>query len=290
METAKIAMSISGEKKYQVRARAALPILVRQAHAGSTISYTDLAAELEMQNPRNLNFVLGSVGQALKDLSIQWGLDVPPIQCLVINKESGLPGEGVGWFISDKVGPWGSAADYRKLPKANQRRLVEAALQMVFTFTRWFEVLQVLGVELPRFDYNDIVLQASNFRSGPESEEHLRLKEYVARNPQLLGLSGQLIGEIEFSLPSGDTADVLFRKRSEWVAAEVKSRISTKADIVRGLFQCVKYRAVMEAFQVSSGLPQGARSVLVLQAEFPNQLVPLKNILGLDVVDCVEPR
>ena len=37
---------IMGDKLYQVRARKALPILVRQAKAQQTITYTDLAIEL----------------------------------------------------------------------------------------------------------------------------------------------------------------------------------------------------------------------------------------------------
>jgi len=62
MSTAKISAPISGEKLYQERARAALPLLVRQAQAGAPIFYSDLADELGMPNPRNLNYVLGSIG------------------------------------------------------------------------------------------------------------------------------------------------------------------------------------------------------------------------------------
>jgi hypothetical protein len=102
METAKIALTISGDKPYQQKARAALPILVRQAHANTPIFYSNLALELKMPNPRNLNFVLGSIGQTLKDLSKKWQKEIPPIQCLVINKNTRLPGKGVGWFITDK--------------------------------------------------------------------------------------------------------------------------------------------------------------------------------------------
>lgn len=65
MDTAKIAKPISGDKLYQERARATLPLLVRQAHAGSPIRYGELAAELGMPNPRNLNYVLGSIGKAM---------------------------------------------------------------------------------------------------------------------------------------------------------------------------------------------------------------------------------
>src|SRR5688572_14354087 len=99
METAQIARSIEGDKLYQRRARLALPLLVRQAQAGSPIRYGELAAELGMENARNLNYVLGSVGQALEELSARWKEKIPGIQFLVVNKNTGLPGHGVGWFV-----------------------------------------------------------------------------------------------------------------------------------------------------------------------------------------------
>jgi hypothetical protein len=283
METAKIAKPIAGDKLYQQRARATLPLLVRQAHAGSSIKYGELADELGMPNPRNLNYVLGSIGQAIKALSKQWRKEVPPIQCLVINKHTGLPGEGIGWFITDKE-------DFRRLPKAQQRRLVEAELHKVFAFPRWFDVLRAFGLKPRLIDYADVITRASTYHGGPESEGHRRLKEYVARSPHLLNLPAHLVGEMEYPLPSGDTIDVLFGQQDEWVAAEVKSELSPEADIVRGIFQCIKYGAVIEAYQASRSLPQGARSVLVLEDEFPVALVPLKNMLGVEVLDCVTPR
>jgi hypothetical protein len=54
--TAKVSKQMLGGKLYQKRAQAALPLLVRQAEARVPVSYGDLADELEMPNPRNLNF------------------------------------------------------------------------------------------------------------------------------------------------------------------------------------------------------------------------------------------
>ena len=58
---------------YQRRAFSALPLLVRQAEAGQTIHYGQLARELGMPNPRNLNHVLGSIGTSLRNLGQLWG-------------------------------------------------------------------------------------------------------------------------------------------------------------------------------------------------------------------------
>ncbi len=280
METARVAEPISGDKLYQRRARLALPLLVRQAQASQPILYSELASELGMPNPRNLNYVLGSIGRALKALSKQWRRDIPPIQCLVINKHTGLPGEGIGWFITDKE-------DFRRLPRSQQRRLVEAQLLKVFAFDSWPRVVEALGLKPVRPDFGHVLGTAAAFRAGGESEAHRNLKALVSRDPSIVDVPLGVVGEQEFALPSGDSIDVLFRHGDEWVSVEVKPATSPQADLVRGLFQCIKYQAVLEALQVSQGLPRSARAVLALGGDLPKSLVALKNLLGIAVVDRV---
>jgi len=283
METAKVAQPISGDKLYQERARRALPLLVRQAQASAKIYYSDLADELGMVNPRNLNFVLGSVGQALQRLSSEWGEQVPPLQCLVVNKATGLPGEGVGWFIK-------GLENYASLSRKQQRDIVKAELLKISSYPKWQEVLSAFGLKPVAADYSALLKQASNFRGGGESEEHRSLKDYVAGHPELLNLPRSTSqGTTEYRLPSGDSLDVLFRAGDDWIAVEVKSHRSAPDDIVRGLFQCIKYRAVIEAYQAAERLPQNARAVLILGGALPDHLIPLKNILEVEVMDNVVP-
>lgn len=150
-ETAQIAKPLAGDKLYQERARKALPLLVRQAFTHTPIYYSDLAAELSMPNPRNLNYVLGCIGQQLEALGLQWNEKIPAIQCLVINKNSGIPGEGIGWFIEKKN-------DFRKLPRKQQRMLVDVELQKVYSYPRWNDVLSTFGLHLaPLVDYTAIL-------------------------------------------------------------------------------------------------------------------------------------
>lgn len=56
---------LAGDKLHQKRARAVLPLLVREASQSETVYYSDFAAELGMPNERNLNYVLGYAGSAL---------------------------------------------------------------------------------------------------------------------------------------------------------------------------------------------------------------------------------
>lgn len=250
---------LSGVKLYQERARAALPLLVRQAASSATIFYSDLAVELGMSNERNLNYVLGYVGDALESLSEDWKEKIPPIQCLVINKRDKMPGRGIGWFITKKE-------DFRKLPRREQRRLVALELQKVFVYRKWSAVLKEFGLSPAKVNYSRVMSEAkaigatresraASFGGGGESPEHRTLKQFVANHPEIVGLPAALApGATEEPLQSGDKLDVFFRNGQESIAVEVKSRRSGEIDIVRGMFQCVKYQTVLEAQQSVDGV------------------------------------
>lgn len=279
METAQTAKSLFGDKLYQQRAREALPILVRQATANQIIFYSDLAMELRMPNPRNLNFVLGSIGQTLQELSGEWNQDIPLINCLVCNKTTGLPGEGVGVFISDR--------DFSKLPRKQQQAIINAQLYRVYAYPHWNKILAHLNLNpQPIKDYSSLFKTIQHRqRAESESQFHLNLKNYICSNPDVVGLPNGLSGQTEYGLPSGDTVDVLFQLEREWVAVEVKSRISDASDVLRGLFQCVKYWAAIDAYQMVLGSQPSCRVLLALENQFPADLFEMKNMLGIEVID-----
>lgn len=81
--------------------------------------------------------------------------------------------------------------------------------------------------------------------------------------------------------------DVLFQVGDDWHAVEVKSAVSSIPDIVRGLFQCVKYRAVIEAYQATESLPQSVRTILIMENPFPAELEQMQQVLGIEVRDRV---
>lgn len=282
--TAKTASSISGDKLYQERARATLPRLVRQATAGKSIFYSDLAEELGMPNPRNLNYVLGSIGQAMLQLSKKWKEKIPPIQCLVVNKATGIPGEGIGWFLISKE-------DFSKLPLRRRREIVQAELQHIYSYPHWERVLAELELEPAEVNFTTEIVKAAGNLGGGESPEHKRLKDYVAKNPKIVGISvSSAIGVTEFRLPSGDSLDVSFDLAKQWLAVEVKSRLSAEPDIVRGIFQCVKYQAILDAMLLTQSRTCDARAILVLESNLPSKLKALSNLLGVEVVDGVSPH
>ena len=286
-ETARIAEPIAGDALYQQRARRAFPLLVRQAEAGKAVTYSYLAEELGMPNASNLNYVLGSIGRTIENLSKAWKEKIPPIQCLVVNKNTGVPGEGV-WFFLRQGG------DFAALPRRRQNEIVAAAHALIFGYPRWEEVLKAVSLRPITSNFSRIVREASQpsrGNGGGESDRHRDLKTFVAQNPMCIGLpSATPAGNNEDRLPSGDCLDVSFHVGDEWLAAEVKSSLSETADIVRGLFQCVKYRAVMAAVQAAEGLARDARALLVLEGKLGQDLIPLQNILGVEVFEEVGPK
>lgn len=282
-QTAKIANSdlLDGEKLYQERARLTLPYLVRQAKAGQTIYYSDLAEEINIPNPRNLNYVLGAIGNALIDLGKRTKTEIPPIQCVVINKRQELPGEGIGWFISP--------TDFGKLNKAQKQKVVSAQLTKIYTYQRWDWVLQQLELAPIPTNLDDELEEAKNGRGGGESEQHKKFKAFISKNPSALGLSADLAnGQQEYPLPSADTVDVLFTDKDLKVGVEVKSSISNTADILRGLFQCIKYKHLIEAEQIVNDEFPNSRIILALQGQFPDELTLVKNLLGVEVIDKIK--
>ena len=269
----------AGDELYQQRAREAFPILVRQAIARKPIFYADLAAELGMPNARNLNYVLGSVGQALIEKAQLTGETIPPITCLVLNQKTKLPSNGVAWFMPEH--------SFTKLSASEKRSVVDAQFQNIYAYRKWETLLQEFGLPLAERNFKQHVKQArkGGYGSGGEGPEHKALKERVANNPTLIGLPKTAAkGTIEHKLPSGDVVDVLFTHKGQRIAVEIKSHISDEADLTRGLFQCVKYEAVLKAEMAADGLLQNVRVCLVTGQELPDSLVPLKTILGIETI------
>jgi hypothetical protein len=270
---------LGGDELYQVRARKTLPYLVKQAKAGQTICYSDLAKLIEIPNPRNLNYILGAIGNALLELAEDLGIEeIPPIQCVVVGKNDGLPGEGVGWFISAK--------DFAKLPKGQQKIIVDKELAKIYTYQKWDWVLHQLSLEPIDTEIQDELEKAKKFRGGGESDSHREFKEFVSKNPSVLGLKHSLKnGSMEYKLPSADTIDVLFDDMGLRIGVEVKSKISGTEDILRGIFQCVKYKHLIEAEQIVNNTLPNCRVLLALEGKLPKKLLVVKNLLGIEVVD-----
>ena len=282
-QTSSIAKGIdpNGEL-YQERGFRALSILVRQAVAGRPIFYSEIALELKMDNPRNMNFVLAAVGTSLGQLGSTWGEPIPPLGGLVVNKSSEMPGDGFAEFAPDP-------ATFRSAPLRVRRQIVDGILAKVYSYRKWPKVLQYFGaapLEAP--DLADLLPESARIALGGrgESDAHKAFKEFVARNPALLGIDDpDLAAQLEYCFASSDTVDVLFSGKRQYVAVEVKSRISSEFDILRGIFQCVKYQALLDATVAVEQKSVDTRTMLVLEASLPDHLRSIVHTLQVEVCE-----
>jgi hypothetical protein len=265
-----------GDQPYQVRARVALPLLVRQAFAQEDICYGPLSREIGMPNPRNMNYVLGSVGTTIDNLSREWGMQIPPIQSLAVGKDSGLPGKGFFEGFTGLVSP----------TRQQRQAILKEYHARIFAYPNWPQVLAALGLMKSDPKATEAVERARNLRGGGESEAHRRLKDRIFNQPLLVGGPAKpTVREREFPLPSGDRLDVYFERGRLQFAVEVKPSTSGVDDIARGLFQCIKYEATLSKWRAWQSTEADIRVVLALGGSLPAALFGLRNALRVEVVE-----
>ena len=262
-----------------------LPILMRQARLGTPITYGDAAAELGLHH-RTIHPTAGVIGYTLKLVAQARGWKrrpPPPLQSLIVNDITRVPGGGVDGFMSTAY----QAAETTE----KKRAVLKAVYAHIKAYPHWDEVFTLVGLDATPAPADDLVEKAIAARGrGGEGKEHKALKEYVAANPSVIGLPAALAqGRCEFPLASGDRVDVVFEGRRLKTAVEVKSSISSVGDIARGLFQCLKYRVVLEKQAELSRVPFGVDVLLVVGKAFPTELIALRNSLEVEVVDKVVP-
>jgi hypothetical protein len=274
---------IAGEMLFQQRARIALPILIRYAKAGHTISYKSLANELGMSFALNLNFVLGFIGNALLDLEEKTQYVIPRINCLVVSRTKGIASEGVDSFID--------LPDRANLSRDQLELLMKAYVLQVCSWEWWDWVLAQLGLEPLEMNILSEMLQATQYGGSGESPQHKAFREWLAKNPAALGLRRNgSPGRTEFGLSSADQIDIVFKRGTQKIVVEVKSSISKAADILRGMFQCIKYKALMEAEQVVLDERRDCRAILALQGSLPQALSFVRDLLQIEVIDNISMR
>lgn len=211
------------------------------------ITYQDLAKRIGRLNKygeghaHGMGKVLAGVGRLLDGLQDEWGEPVPYIHSLVVQKtgsERGLPSYGVEGF-------WPGFSNLSIAEKLNR---VRAEHQNVVAFgSCWNQALKAL--DLPSIVPEVAAPGGNPYGKGGESDAHKALKNYVRDHPEIVGANKGWLTFPEYSLPSLDQIDVMFRSPSECIAVEVKSRTSDRfpEDYERGIYQTVKYAALLES-------------------------------------------
>lgn len=149
------------------------------------------------------------------------------------------------------------------------------------------QLAENLAAYRPDSDLAKVVDAVRGGWGGGEGPEHLALKEFVRDNPARVGFDTSANGETEFLLPSGDKLDVSFLTNSVWCAVEVKPAGASREEVARGVFQCVKYKAVMEASVQVDGSNRNVQAVLVTGAPLDPWVRKISDRLGVQVFENV---
>jgi len=259
----------------------------------TTMTYQDLAGRIGRldrhgrPHAHGMGHVLGEMGHMLLDLDLAWNESVPHIQSLVVNKTGplrGLPDEGIREF-------W---PEYPSLSFAEKSAKTRVEHSRILAFgSRWNEVLEKLGLEPVLRSQDEPIHPERRFGKGGESPAHRKLKRFVKDHPSLFGAAeGGWEAIEEYALPSLDSIDVLFKSPDRWIAAEVKSRVSDgfPGDYERGVYQAVKYRALISAMaqDPTYRAPSCIDSILVLESSLPGPLKMLANNQGITIYEGIK--
>jgi hypothetical protein len=269
-------------------ARHAMGLLLQHIRADEPFAtYGSIARLLEakLRIPRVFPTHIGAVAGKMMDRILEVDEDAPLINALV-TRPSGIPGKGFGGYYDDRHRASGGR-HWTALSRKRKLDVVEDVRAQVRRYPDWDKIYRELFGKAPpppvakkRFTEKDGKPPETARPPGAgESREHKKLKKWVADNPAELGLGGAMKPEPEWPLLSGDRIDVLFSDGTSFVAVEVKSIRSSPDDLRRGIYQCVKYRAVIEAQEHPVTTP--VRAILVSEERLSRDLQARARLLGV---------
>lgn len=259
--------------------------LLTAARHGSDLTYGEIAKrleyELEIKGPV-FSVHVGQVAGALQDALQAVDKAIPLINSLIVGK-NGLPGAGINDYLSDRYGAFHSDTKRRL-------RLCTQARREVYEYANWQNIYRLTfhkSAPSPEPGDPEEIERDGKSPDGrrggvPESTEHRKLKQYVCDNPRCLGLRKRATtAQVEYPLKSGDMVDVFLTSNDQYLLVEVKSKRSSEADLRRGIYQCVKYRAVMKAQQEAYSPVLKVISILVTEVSLRGDLQALAKRLRI---------
>jgi len=257
-----------------------IPILVRWAKQGlTTRTYDDLIKELGYERFSGIGKQLGYVDDIFKRFVELTGEEIPTLNALVKSKSTGLPSPGFSYVYTS----------YDDMSECEKKIFVTGLNKEAIEYEQWDWVLSSLGLTPSFIDTTaseTVIRLGKFFGSGGEGENHKILKEYVYNHPEVIGKKDIKKRDMEHILLSGDRLDVYFELvDGSKVAVEIKPSTSPDADVMRGLYQCVKYKAILDAEDKVHGDRANNSAILVIGGELSPENCKVRDTLGIIVLE-----
>ena len=260
-----------------------IPILIRWAKSGiTTNTYGDLIKELGMVRFSGIGHTLGCVEDVMSVLRKELNEKIPTLNALVHGKD-GLPSYGFNYVY----------ADYDSYPTEVKLALVNDENAKAIKYEHWDAILQALCLKpsIVNSKKDEDAIRSGKYHGSGEGHQHKALKDYIFAHPESIGIRNVALRDTEFVLLSGDRLDVYFvLNDGTRIAVEVKSSVSPDDDILRGLYQCVKYRAILDAENKVHGKFGKTRSLLVIEGALSESNQQVKDSLGINVIEDFEKK
>ncbi|MFN3779248.1 MAG: hypothetical protein ACK4SI_09665 [Brevundimonas aurantiaca] len=273
-----------------------MALLIEAAERGEVVSYKALAIHLERAlgvsfiSPRHMGHPAGSLMSRL--LEVEPG--APLLNFLVVRRDDLQPGAGAIPYLRRRYGLKG------RLSAHVRREHIQRELNAIRSYGDWRGLYRRLfrtpppissrGDRLADYEADG---QRDNPRfgsGGPESPEHKALKQYIVDHPEALRMGlREPKTRPECELLSGDRMDVEVLDGDRRIGVEVKSQRSGDLDLQRGVYQCIKYRAVMKA-ESGFGEQANCEAVLVLERQPTERILRLAKALEVKIVVVPESR
>lgn len=248
--------------------------LIGAAGRDTTIAYGDAASRLEKEcgfSPVFPALRMGKTAAALQHAIHARDPSAPLLNVLLVGKGTGLPGSGAQDFLvarfpeESRLGENDADAVHPEV----WARYARLAIEEAHRYDGWETLYeQLFGPCVP-----DPFYHPRRRAGGGEGPNHKALREWVWKHPERVDKRLRDVdSKTEVDLLSGDRVDVVYRTSRQIVTIEVKSRDSNWPDLLRGIYQCVKYRAVMEAQEAETS-GRRVRTLLVTETPLPSDLV-----------------
>ncbi len=259
--------------------------LIQAAKSRSCITYKEAKLRLETEIGFDTIFssMMGVPAGELMEQILAFRPDCPLLNILLVRQDNQMPGDGAGPFMADYLNdPKLKSRDFREKNPKKWREACNKIATDVYAFQDWERVFRhVFGERLP-VPAPPISSERDGIMHGRSSEgkKHRTLRQWVMKNPdKIKSTYKNFRAETEVVLESADRVDVVYYGPKSTVALEVKSSYSNDSDLRRGIFQCIKYRAVMGAMDIRSGADIVA--ILVTQRRLPGHLAQLARLHGI---------